>query len=538
MLGSRILVVIADIPDADALAATVLETVARASHPFAIRFAIPAYFQDIGDAVSEEAFQKIVSTAVFYPEAEGAAGVLPFIKDETHFLFLQGAHGFSERWDQGLLSRFSRLPSPNAVMTGAVSAPVPARGEGLPSPMPGALQASQMPTVPQAFLPAVGHVFGEPGVQLVHGVPVVCGAAPIKTMLINPSIVFGKLDFLHQTEAAPGLLSISAFVAGFHVYALESPLLWPLEPPGPRWLQRPDEETLPRANLARFEHLAGFSFELRRVGVRAALGLFGEVYPQQMPLSLAVSQKAKALMARATHPMPMVVTAFCELPDSPRPALWYTLRFSYLRSLAHVPLLLYAGGPQERTLRGAFPNTFSYPDNSLLPKSLIYEGMPPMEHFKRNKMPLLQRAMQTYAGFDHYVWVDMDTLPYPICPQAMPDFSGLLDDSIHLATADGEPDGSLIVVPRQHMKLMVREVNALSQVDAALKRSFTERAMLKRLIEKFPDIITLHPMPRTHFMLMSLFDPGLLSERDKAMLRDIQPPLRGRTANVKGARKL
>lgn len=513
MLGTRILVIFSEFSDADSLVDTLLSALSRAMRPFGMRFALPKALEVTFDQLPSDVLGRVAAqeSILFYDEAAGPQGVLPYFSDETHFLLIKGVHRFAEKWDQGLLSRHRKVSRVNpAILTSMASE----EEEGLRT---------------QAFLPALAEEFAQDAVKLAKGLPLVCGASPVRTLIVNPALVFGKTDFLRQAETKDTLLSIAAFVAGYHVYALETPLIWPLTRPRTYWLEKPSPDTLPRTNLTRFEQSAGFSFEKHRVGVRTTLGLFSteDGYPQKMSVKLEVKARARAMLARATHPMPMFVTAFYELPEALKPTLSYLIRFSYLKGLDKLPLLLYAGGRQERILRANFPNTFSYPDNALLPKSLLLEGMTATQHFKRNKILLLQRSMNTYPGFSHYSWVDFDIMGHPIPAQAMPNFSMLMDETVHLATVNGEPDGSLIMVPRQHMKLLAREVNALSQVDAAIHRSFSETAMLLRLIEKFPDLFTLHPMPEKHLLFWTGFDPQLLSEQTNALLLALPPAVRG-----------
>ena len=517
MPSALILVIFSELSHAEAVADTVRSALSHAAHPFGIRFGLPERFAGEAPPLPQEAGVGMPAgdSLLFYPEEDGLRGALPLLRNETHFLALKGAHEFGEKWDQGLLARLRKQKHGSVLLTGMVSSPE----EGS-----------------QAFLPALSGNFGGPGVKLARGLPVVCGSAPVKTMLVNPAFFFGKTDFLRQAETEASLLSIAAFVAGYPVYALEKPLLWPVAKPKDRWLAKPGADVLPRPNLARFERLAGFSFDRKLAGVRATLGLFSteDGYPQQLPARLTLARRAKALTARKSRSMPMAVTAFFEMPDALKPAVSYMIRFSYLRALSGLPLILYAGGRQERALRGMLPNTFSYPDNALLPKSLLWEGMTPMQHFQRNKLPLLQRAMNACPGFTHYAWVDFDILPHPVCPQAAPDFSALMDETVHLATVDGEPDGAFMVVPCRRLKLLVREVEALCQMDAALRRSFSERAMLKRLIQKFPDLFTLHPMPGKHLLFLTGFDPSLLSEEERARLAVLPPATRGAAPAANG----
>ncbi len=518
MLSARIVVVFSEFGNADSLVDSMLSALASAARPYGIRFALPLGMEYAKELLPADVIGGVAvgSNIFFYPEAQGLEGTrLALRGDETHFLSVKEAHVFENHWDSGFLKRLHQVRGTKpAILTAMVSA----EEEGLP---------------PQAFLPALAEEFSEDAVKITRGLPLVCAARPVRSTLIHPSLLFGEVDFLKQAETESGILSIGAFVAGYHVYVVEKPLLWPKQRPRARWLLWPHQDRLPAVHLARFEQSAGFSFEKRRVGVRASLGLFfsEEGYLQAMPLLFTLEQQWKALAARAARPMPMFVTAFYELPEALKPALLYMIRFSYLQGVKRLPLLLYAGGRQERLLRMNYPNTFSYPDNALLPKSLLREGMTATQHFKRNKILLLQRSMAAYPAFAHYAWVDFDILPYPIPPQVMPDFSPLTDETIHLAVVDGEPDGSFLVIPRRHMKLLTREVQALSQVDAAIKRSFSEGAMLKRLIEKFPDLFTLHPMPERQLLFFTGFDARLLSERTKALLRDLPPVIQQKLPN-------
>ncbi len=514
MLGIRLLVIVSECAQADVLADMVLDAVAHGARPFSLRFALPLGTEAVLQELPQEPTGgvRFQDTLLFYPQELGLAGVLPLLTDETHFLFLKGPHAFGERWDQGLEKRWRKLPAPLGLLTGFVGAP----------------QGNQPP---QAYLPAFGRIT-EQSVEIVAGTPLVCASATVKTMVVNPGLVFGGIRFLHQADTREEWLSIAAFVAEFAVYAVETPLLWPLGPSPKPYLRKPTPDDLPGHFLARFEQFAGLSFGKGLVGVRSSLGLFSqeERYPQKMPGALMIAQQARVILARGAPPMPMLTSAFVDLPDAFRPTLWYMIRFAYLRALGRLPLLLYTAGSQARSLKMRFPNAVSYPDSAVLPKSLLAEDMRPMEHFARSKFLLLHRAMRSYPGFSHYAWVDADILDHPVCPGALPDFSHLMDGRIHLAMAEGQPDGSFMVVPRQHLKLLVREVQALSQVDAAIRRSFSEAAMLRRLVEKFPDLFTLHPMPRRHLLLASCLDPLLLSREYRAELAGAPPPVPGETA--------
>lgn len=294
-------------------------------------------------------------------------------------------------------------------------------------------------------------------------------------------------------------LSIDAYVAGFSLYALSETPLWPLARPARFRLRRTAEKAAPGSTLARFEQLAGFRYEQRRAGIKTTWGLFNveNAYAQRLPRGMAVSQRARAARMRFHESyMPLLITAFIDLPNPRRPVASYVLRLGFLKAIESLPLLLYTGGAQERYLRAGFPNTQSYPDNGVLPKALLSSGMSREQHFKRSKPFLMRSAAKRQVEFTHAAWVDADILPHPICPEAVPDFSPMMDGRIHFAIVDGVPDLSFVLVPVKHLTLLVRETASLTQLDQELKRGFGEEALWRRLFAKYPELFTLHPMPR------------------------------------------
>ena len=106
------------------------------------------------------------------------------------------------------------------------------------------------------------------------------------------------------------------------------------------------------------------------------------------------------------------------------------------------------------------------------------------------------------------------------------DFSALMDNRVHIGWVDGEPDTSMMVVPARHLKLLVHEVQAVTQFDAALKRSFSERELIRRLLEKFPDLFTLHPLPEKGLLFLTGVDASLLSAATRESLCGLQAPIR------------
>lgn len=532
----RMLVILAGRMEAEEAIQTARRAKAAAARPLGLRFAVPAAFAP--------AFEQAGEDAAFYDGDESLTAAAPLLAGETHFLHLMGAHGFAPKWDTALGAALP--PRARALLTAHICAPV----EPAPPPdmaadtriyarvSPQAASAPRAALAPEACLPALADRFENDAVPLSRGLPLVCAAGPVRTLVADPALLFGPADFLRTTEAKLNALSIAAYVAGYEVYALAHPALWPLREPPRRWLRRPVPDALPGTALNRFEQLAGFRYDQRRAGVRTTLGLFGveNTYPQRLPSRLRLAHRARAARMRLHETfMPLLVTAFVDLPHPRRPVAAYILRFGFLKAVRSLPLLLYTGGSQERALRAAFPNTQSYPDNAVLPKSLLAQGMRPGDHFRRSRPFLLMRAAARRPEFTHAAWVDLDTLPHPLCPDAVPDFAALMDDRIHMATVDGVPDPSFWIAPVRLLKPLCREALSLTRLDAELKRGFAEEWLWERLIAKFPQWFALHPMPRLRLLFLTVFDPELLGVRLRALLLAPPPPIRPEPASGRPA---
>ena len=521
------LVILSSLSGASEAAQTAQRALAAAARPTGLRFAVPE--------ACREGFDQ--EDALFYSGEEPLEAMLPLLTDETHFLHLMGAHGFAPKWDARLYDALRHVSGP-ALLSASVSPPV----EAVPAPVADAdadtrvYDRAARGTAPlprpaveaEACLPALADRFEDNAVQIVRGLPLVCAAAPVRTLAADPALLFGPVDFLRKAEPALATLSIAAYVAGFSVHALPDAPLWPLAEPPRRWLRRPVPDALPGTTLNRFEQLAGFRYDRQRAGVRTTWGLFGaeDVYPQRLPRGLRLAQHARATRMRLSERyMPLLVTAFVDLPSPRRPVAAYILRFGFLKAVESLPLLLYTGGAQERLLRAGFPNTQSYPDNAVLPRSLMGMGMSPTDHFRRSKPLLMLRAASRRPEFTHAAWVDMDILPHPVCAEAVPSFGRLMDDRIHLAAVDGVPDPSFVVAPVDLLRRLCSRTKAITQLDAELKRGWSEELLWTRLIDEAPDLFALHPMPRRRLLFLTVFDPQLLGARLRALLASLPAPV-------------
>lgn len=515
MLMTRILVIMQGISHGETAALAVLSALSNAASSFSLRFAVDQQFEDAFTEITGEADVFQAGDILFYDESKGISGILPLLTDETHFLFLIGAHHFAPKWDRILLSRYKKIKARNYILTGIISS----EDEHYP---------------PQAYLPAFAQNFDESGVLIQRGLPLVCSAAPVSTLAIHPALLFGQLSFLHRVPWEPSELSIAAYLADYTPYALDQAIFWPIEKQ-PTYRLRGLGHTLPGTSVARFEQLAGFRYEQKAAGVKTTWGLFtkADTYPQLLPRSMILPQKAKLLAQklREDSNAPLIATAFIDLPNPRKPVHAYVLRFGFMKNLLHLPLLLFASGGQERYLRSIFPNVCSYPRESILSRTYLRRGMMLEDHMRRSKFHLMMNAARKHEEFTHVAWANADLIRDPICPDAMPDFTHLMDEKVHMAMVHGTPDTSFILMPISKLEHLVALTESITLEDSEKNHGLSEAMLIKRLIDTFPELFTLHEFPKKHLLMHTAFAPELLSQRYQALLGDSQLPWRQRIHN-------
>lgn len=551
--SSSMLVVLAPPLDKEGVQKTILQATAQAARPALLRFALPGSLQ--GQLEDD-------SRLLFYEGTEPLCAAAPLVTDEKHFLLLAGVHGFSARWDAALTAALRSLDDKPTLLSASItpsysvslSGEEPTRRATRLNPGSWATLRQSLPEIrrrrtaapreeavqhpPEVCLPALKESLNESTASIGGGLPLVNASGAVETLIADPAFVFGSTDFLFDCDLSLDTLSLSAYVGGWRVCVPETPVLWPQAELPPRFLRFPKPDILPGTTVSRFQQMIGFPAAQGMLSAKATLGLFGpaDTYPQRMPGVLKLSQKAYAARQQLleTH-MPLLVSAFVDLPSPRYPLPFYQLRFGFLKRIESLPLVLYTGGSQERQLRASFPHTHSYPDNTVLPRTLLGEGMTLQQHFARSKPLVLYRAVQRQIEFTHAAWLDMDILPHPVCPDAMPDFEPMMDDRIHLATVNGIPDGSFVLMPVKLVPAVAREAKSITLLDAELKRGFSEELFWERLFQKRPEWFTIHPMPRRRLLFLSTFDSRFLSHAIRPLLQDLPPSFQGTPEDGKRA---
>lgn len=559
MFTARIMIILAPPVTAQAAAETIARAVANASRPSGLAFALPHTMEGFVPDLPEGA------EPLYYDAVQGLSGAVACLTSETHFLFLTGPHAFRPRWDAllyDLWRRFDKYTLLTASLTPAPAANNAASPDGdtiRVSTVTGSRLAALRQLAPavqkraglaakaasrgilpqlrhlktaaaatsQAHLPALKEVLEDGSVLIGRGLALVCASGPVKTMVIDPHLLFGPVRFLLEGDVLENEnLSMSAYMAGYSIMAMHQAFLWPVQSQ-PQSLLRLPADALPGTTAARFAQLLGFHDSQLRCDAKTAMGLFGheDAYPQRMPAGLLLSHKTRAARMKLLEShMPLMVSAFIDLPHPRVEAAFYLLRFGFLRRIQSLPLVLYTGGSQERALRAVFPHTQSYPDNKLLPKSLLLSGMKPDEYFARSKTLLMNKAAKRQVEFTHAAWVDMDILPHPVCAEAVPDFRSMMDDRIHIATVNGIPDPSFVVVPVERLPSLAQLAQSVTQLDAELKRGFSEPLLWERIFHRKPQWFAIHPMPRRRLLFLTALDPQLLTHAVRPFLINLPKP--------------
>jgi hypothetical protein len=235
-------------------------------------------------------------------------------------------------------------------------------------------------------------------------------------------------------------------------------------------------------------------------------------YPVQLSMAEGFRQ---ILRRRRETPIArvMLATAMDAFPmDIPEGA--YLSQFANLAELRRLSLCCYC--PQElvKRLQKILPNTYD----------ARWERRNPQEEpetFIRQKPLFIAHAARQFPAHTHYGWIDMDYLKHPLYPRAVFLWEELTDNRIHLAQVDGQPDTSLMVVPKGRIGWLLDVSTALAP---ASEGETGDTGLFRRLTATYPEQFALHAMPQKQ-ALLSLCQPLLMNTGEKKDDDDAQESL-------------
>ena len=393
------------------------------------------------------AMRALGSVQFLCPGGDSWSDVEELWQGEGYVLIAGPGTSFTRHWDMQLLRALRQCRRDSlfsAVLTGY-----------LPRP--------QDPV--DAVCPVAADRFGEDGSVCFHrGTPLRYAERPLRSAFIHPDFCFAPAGFFREMLEEDGPLFLAAFRRKWEVYTLHRPLLHALYdmpvPSCPPFLA--EEGAVP--GLIRFEKRFSLRFSSRQLSAMARQGVFTAdlTFPVHVPYAVRAQEALREVMGARRKSSPLCVTAFLSLPlPGANLREQYLCWFGYLSGLKNLPLLCYGDGETTRLIVPRHPNVLEYKRRYGLP---IEGDIPPEEamNFIRLCKPfILAQSREKFLHHSHYIWMDFGYLRYPVYERAAIEWDNLCGDTITLATVDGEPDLSMLVVPDRLVLTLCREIAAL-----------------------------------------------------------------------------
>ena len=498
----QLLLVFSDIENKGELVESISESIKNASRPLCLNIAVHESFKE---CVNEESLTHLprVRSFVYYSDEKNFLNLLLSEVKATHFLHLKGPYFFLPKWDLILYFRYKKIVKKRALLTGVIFGP-------------------HSHAKAQAFLPGVDVFNSADTFSIIAGLPLVHSERPVRTLIINPALIFGSVDFLSQVNAALDTLSIEAYIAEYEVYAIDRIPFWPVA-----WLsasqQRPNLSQNNNNTLQRFERMTGLTKHEGKIDCSPLLGLFfqakdyGQIASKyQFKNVIKEMKKWKQKTYKKNKNSILWVSGYIDFQRENEMETLSMLRFHFLALLENLSMLIFTGGSQERYIRSNHPNTQNYP--TYLLNDQKNSNISKKQFFTQHKFELLLTACKRQTEFTHYLWGDLDLLHYPIKSDVQLNFEHLMDEKIHLAIVDDVMDLSFVVVPKDMIKRLNEAIDYEIYNFKVLMRQYSEIEAFKDIYNKNPEWFTLHKMIQPKMLGLTIFPRTWLSQADQSIL--------------------
>lgn len=418
---------------------------------------------------------------------------------EGYMLMAHPDMRFTRHWDMQLLRalRQCKSISEHAVLTG-----------WLPRP--------QDPV--DAVCPVAAQAFDAAGrVCFQRGTPLRYATLPERSAFLHPDFCFGPQGFFRAMAEAEPPLFLSAYQQKWELFTLHRPLLHMLsDAPVPPEGVPCGGDGVPAPGVSRFESRFGLRFAQRQLSPMIRMGVFHAdlTFPVHVPYAVRAQEALREAALVRSRAKPLCVTAYQALERrSEHLPEQYMCWFGYLKALKNLTLLCYGDGESVRKLALRHPNVMEVKRRAMLPVQSPVQAEDELNYLKLSKPFLLARSREKFLEHTHYIWMDFGCLRYPVYERAALDWDVICTDRIVLATVDGQPDGSMIVVPDARLLTLCREITALCEnsLNDGLGLP-AETALWQTLIREHPDWFTLQEMPGPR----ELFTLCLMSREEEA----------------------
>ena len=460
----------------------VLDAVEKALHPGLLSFGICSEADDELEALSDAVLPAKVTVLPVprgeFTFAEAWQAVYGLYAEQCYALQITPEAVFRDGWDKRLQDALNMADWKKPLLTCVLTK------DGTPRAV-----------AAKGFSP-------EGRLQLSTGIEVKNALRPVRAAFLCPDLVFGVGEWMDLAQEARWdgssalALSLHAFQEGFRAMTLNENLAYRLEPYEFEEQGKAQEDLA--GALKRFEQARGISFEKREVCAQSYLGIYTPDmrYPVQLSMAEALRQ---ILRRRRETPIARVMfsTAMDVFPTG-IPEEAYLSQFANLAELRRFSLCCYC--PQElvKRLQKILPNTYDARWEQRSPK----DGT---DAFVMQKALFIAHAARQFPAHTHYGWIDMDYLKHPLYPRAVFLWDKLADNRIHLAQVDGQPDTSLLVVPKGRIGWLM---DVAAMLIPASEGEMGDTGLFRRLTCTYPDQFTLHTMSHKQ-ALLSLCQPML-----------------------------
>lgn len=470
------------------------------------------------DDIDQDAMYKLGRVQFICPASDAWAAMPHLWKGEPYVLMAHYAMRFEKGWDSALLrqqkaclppkkregfSAWLQARLPAAVPSGDVQ-PIrrseqaaEAQAEELayteandPQPiLTGFLPVREDPL--QAVCPVGADTLDMMGALTYrHGIPLYHGKKPMQGPFLHPNFCFGPAGFFRMmAESSEDPLFLRAFRTGWALCNPVDPrITLVFDPPLPAAEINPLAE-----GMADFARTFGMDLESCTLSVRIREGLLDP----RPAARLHVSSKEKAYHLWIFH-CQMALDYFKTFPRVRCVTLCTSFmpsemleRLERLASLENLPLTPYVDGALKREVATFLPSACE-----LRAHHLMDVNRPAEEKALLSKAAILYKTGSAQVDVSHHVWLDADTVQYPVYSGMEFCWNRLCTDKIVMAMVEGQPDPSMFIVPSKLLGPLSAAVEACCQSRLNQRGALPDEAdMWQTILKENPAWFQLKVLP-------------------------------------------
>lgn len=357
-----------------------------------------------------------------------------------------------------------------------------------------------------AFRPvAVANAFPDHKLDFRPGTPITCAGEPQRTAFLNFSFCFAAASFFRSMEKVENDLSAECYSLGWECFTPHTVVAHAVQDltPASITVAHPESET-----WQRFAKRAGISETYPWVNGNARTGILNAdlSWELHVPLWVRARNRLHAWTRSSGSISLLCASAFLRTSFHPDNASdENSVYFHRLSTLKEIPMIFLADQYTLPTVQLNHPNVMEYLPTYGLPVSRKLTEEESNARMALNPMFFLARCKERNPGHTHYAWVDPATVYYPVDPDTFPNLKSFCTSRITMATVDGKPDLSMIIVPTQLLTPLCAEITAICEPATRKPGPFPTAAELwNQLIGQYPSRFTLIPYAEPYGLMAAM----------------------------------